>query len=138
LLRVGGHGKSNISYSSAVKWAELNQTRLASAGEYDAITAAVGRGQAKAVETGAVVTIDDLFDDYPEFTTTTKTDPSIGGNAASRHLIDMHVLKGFSNLNAGGELLPWTEGALLAGPYAESSKISIRGVRSATPRFVKP
>jgi hypothetical protein len=82
--------------------------------------------------------MDDIFDDFPEFTTTTQSDSSIGGNAAPRHLIDMHVLKGFSKSNGSFESLPWTEGTLLAGPGAESRKVSIRGVRSATPRFVKP
>ena len=140
LLRVANDGSFRISYASAVKWAEANQIRLASSTEYDAITAAVERGQATLVETGATVTMDDLFDDFPELTTTTttKTDSRIGGNAASRHPIDMHVLKGFSKLNAPFEFLPWTEGALLAGPDAESPKVSIRGVQSATPRFVKP
>jgi serine/threonine protein kinase len=138
LLRIADDGRPNISYASAIKWAELNQSRLASSAEYDAMTAAVERGEAKLVETGATVTMDDLFDDFPELSTTIKTDPSIGGNATARHLRDMHVLKGFKNSNAPTEILPWAEGASLAGPETESPKISIRGVRSATPRFVKP
>lgn len=138
LLRVASDGSSNISYASAVKWAELNQTRLASSAEYDAMTAAVERGQAKLVATGSTVTMADLFDDFPELSTTTKTDSSMGGRATARHLSDIHVLKGFKNSNTPSKLLPWADGVSLAGPNAESPKISIRGVRSATPRFVKP
>lgn len=138
LLRLAADGSSNISYLSAVKWAELSQTRLASAAEYDAIAAALERGQATFVETGAPVTMDDLFDGFPELTTTTITDPNIGGIAAARQLGHLHVLKGFGKSYTPMELLPWAQGISLAGPDAESPKISIRGVRSATPRFVKP
>jgi serine/threonine protein kinase len=137
LLRVAADGSCNISYASAVKWAELNQARLASSAEYDAMAAAVENGQAKLVETGAAVAMDDLFDDFPELSTTTKTDSNVGGNGATRHLSDLHVLKGFKN-STPSKLLPWTEGESVAGPDAESPKISIRGVRSATPRFVRP
>jgi hypothetical protein len=138
LLRVGADGSSNISYPSALKWAELSQLRLANSAEYDAMMAAAEKGQATLVETGAAVTMGDLFDDFPELTTTTKTDSKIGGIAATREFANLHVLKGFGKSNAPFELLPWAEGVSLAGPDAESPKISIRGVRSATPRFVNP
>ncbi len=138
LLRVAKDGSPYISYASAIKWAEFNQTRLASSAEYDAVAAAVKRGEAKSVETGATVTMDDLFDDFPELSTTIKTNLKIEGNAAARHFSNMHVLKGFKNSNEPSDLLPWADGASLAGPDTESPKISIRGVRSATPRIVKP
>jgi hypothetical protein len=138
LLNVKNEGAPSISYRSAIKWAELNQTRLPSSAEYDAIVTAAKHGDARLVETGKPVKMDDLFDEFPELSTTTISEPGIGGTGALRHLRGMHVLKGFIATNAASDLLPWAHGASLAGPDTESPTISFRGVRSATPRFVKP
>ena len=98
LLRYDSEGTPCISYSSAIRWAELNQMRLPSAAEYDAICIAVKRGQSHSVRTGELVPINDLFDSYPEWSTTIQADPRIGGNRAAIHLREMHVLKGLSRL----------------------------------------
>ena len=87
---------------------------------------------------GAPARLDDLFDSFPEFTTTTKAISSVNGNGVSKHLGKMHVLKGHGDSTELSEGLPWADGALLAASDTRSPKISIRGVRSATPRFVKP
>jgi hypothetical protein len=129
LLNRTSLGEPCISYQAAVKWAELNQKRLASSAEYDAIV--------KALETGAVSqTVEDLFDDRPEYTTTMKVNPTIIGNAATNHLHEMHVLRGYGDSTAIPEMVSWTDGSLLSPHELKSAKISIRGVRSGTPRFV--
>jgi hypothetical protein len=138
LLRMADDRSPYIRYPTALKWAEINQKRLASSAEYDAVATAVKRGQAASVKTGATVTMDDLFDDYPELSTTIRTNSSIDGSVASKQLRNMHVLKGFETSNAPSEVFPWAGGVSLASPATVSPKISIRGVRSATPRFVKP
>jgi hypothetical protein len=139
LLSVSEDGSSYISYLAAIRWAELNQMQIPSSADYDAIITAAKRGEARNVHTGEAAKMDDLFDDVPEWSTTIKTESKkIGGNAAARHLREMHVLRGFTNLTASSELFPWAEGSLLADPDAKSPKISIRGVRCATPRYVMP
>jgi hypothetical protein len=136
LLRVTNEGTLCISYQSALKWAEKNQTRLPSAAEYDAIVAAVQYGDARSVKTGFPVTINDLLDGLPELSTSTKTASRLDGNAVVKHFNQMHVLKGFAK--SPPDLNAWVEGMLLADPDIDSPNIRIRGVRSATPRFVKP
>jgi len=136
LLRVTNEGEPCISYESAVKWAEKNQTRLPSAAEYDAIIAAVDHGGVRLVKTGLPITINDLFDGFPELSTTIKTVSRLDGNAMVRHFNKMHVLKGFAH--APPDLHSWVEGMLLVDENIDSPYVSIRGVRSATPRFVQP
>jgi hypothetical protein len=129
LLNRTSQGEPCITYQAAIQWAELNQKRLASSAEYDAIV--------KAIEIGAVSqTIDDLFDDRPEYTTTIKVDPSITGNAVANHLHDMHVLKGYRDSTTLPEMVTWTDGSRLSPHDLKTAKISIRGVHSGTPRFV--
>jgi len=137
--RIGmtADGTPFFRYAIATDWAESIQKRLPSAAEYEAIIAAVERGEARFVETGAPARMDDLFDDFPEFSTTVKTIDSMGGNRV-RNFRDMHVLKGFKHLTTFSELYPWPDGTVLVGPDSKSPKVSIRGVRSGTPRFVKP
>jgi hypothetical protein len=136
LLRVTNEGDLCVSYQSALKWAEKNQSRLPSAAEYDAIVSAVEHGEARLVDTGLPVRISDLFDNLPELTTTTKTASRLDGNAVVKHFNQMHVLKGFAQ--SPPDLNAWMEGVLLVDQNIDSPHIRIRGVRSATPRFVKP
>lgn len=138
LLSVTNNGEPCMSYPSANRWAELNQTRLPSSAEYDMIIAAVERGEARSVRTGEPVKMDDLFDNYPEWSTTMQSDSRIGGNRAARHLRGLHVLKGFTRSNELIHFFSWVDDSLLSHTETRSPRISIRGVRSATPRFVKP
>jgi hypothetical protein len=131
LLSTTALGEPCITYQAAVEWAELNQKRLASSAEYDAIV--------KALEIRAESqTIDDLFDERPEYTTTIKVDPSAAGNAATNHLHEMHVLKGYGDSTSLSEMVTWSDGSLLSPHNLKSAMISIRGVHSGTPRFVNP
>jgi hypothetical protein len=131
LLSRTSLGEPCITYQAAVEWAELNQKRLASSTEYDAIV--------KALEIRAVSqTIDELFDERPEYTTTIKVDPSAAGNAATNHLHEMHVLKGYGDSTSLSEMVTWSDGSLLSPHNLKSAMISIRGVHSGTPRFVNP
>jgi hypothetical protein len=136
LLRTTKEGAPCISYQSAVKWAEKNQCRLASAAEYDVIAAAVEHGEARSVKTGLPVTINVLFVDLPELSTTTKPASRLDGNAVVKHFDQMHVLKGFAK--SPPDLHAWVEGMALTDANFDSPNIRIRGVRSATPRFVAP
>jgi hypothetical protein len=138
LLSVTDKGDACMSYPSANRWAELNQTRLPSSAEYDTIIGAVERGEARSVRTGEPVKMDDLFDNYPEWSTTIQSDSRIGGNRAVRHLRGLHLLKGFTRSYDLTHVFSWVDDSLLADSETRSPKISIRGVRSATPRFVKP
>jgi hypothetical protein len=138
LLSVTDKGDPCISYPRALRWAEINQTRLPSSAEYDAIIASIERGDAQSVQTGQPVQLNDLFDSYPEWSTTVASISRIGGSQAVRHLHEMHVLKGFTHSNELSEIFAWVDGSLLADPETKLPKISVRGVRSATPRFVKP
>ncbi len=138
LLSVADNGDPCISYPSAIKWAEKNQTRLPSSAEYEAIVAAAVRGEARRVATDTPVKMSDVFDDIPEFSTTTRTEPNIAGSGAARNLHGMHVLEGFNKSTELPDLLHWADGETLALPEMRSPKISIRGVRSATPRFMVP
>jgi len=131
-------GEPCITYQGAIQWAESNHLRLPSAAEYGAMLAAVEAGEARYVDSGAPATLDDLFDDSPEFSTTIKAAPSIVGNGVTNHLRKLHLLEGYKDSGALNDALPWADGALLAASDTKSAKISIRGVRSATPRFVKP
>jgi len=131
-------GEPCVTYQGAIQWAESNHLRLPSAAEYQAIVAAVEAGEARYVDSGAVATLDDLFDDSPEFSTTIKASPSIVGNGVTNHLRKLHLLAGYKDSSVLNDTLPWADGALLAASDTKSAKISIRGVRSATPRFVKP
>ncbi len=81
--------------------------------------------------------MDDLFDDVPEWTTTIISVSNIGGNGVTKHLQGMHLLKGYKYTEALAGFFRWPDGSMLAAPEEQSPKISIRGVRSATPRFVK-
>jgi hypothetical protein len=137
LLSVTDKGDPCISYSRALRWAEMNQTRLPSSAEYDAIIASIERGEARSVRTGEPVKMSDLFDSYPEWSTTVPSISRIGGNQP-RHLHEMHVLKGFIRSNELTDFFTWVDGSLLAEPETKLPRISIRGVRCATPRFVKP
>jgi hypothetical protein len=137
-LSVTDKGDFCISYPRALQWAEINQTRLPSSAEYDAIIASIERGDAQSVQTGEPVKMNDLFDSYPEWSTTVLSVSRIGGNQAVRHLHEMHVLKGFTHSNKLSDIFAWIDGSLLADPETKLPRISIRGVRSATPRFVKP
>ncbi len=112
LLSVNDAGEPCISYSSAVRWAELNQKRLPSAEEYDAIVASVQFGDARLVDSNAPEKMVDLFDDFPELTTTIKKVSRVGTSEAARALRDRHVLKGFVTSAALSKLLPSVEGAL--------------------------
>jgi hypothetical protein len=137
LLSAPEKGKPYISYRNANRWAELNQTRLPSAAEYDIIVGAVEHGETQSVRTGEPARMEDLFDGYPEWSTTVCSDSRVVGNGmAAVH--KMHVLKGFKYSNELVEFVRWIDGTLLADPDLQSPRISIRGVRSATPRFVKP
>jgi serine/threonine protein kinase len=138
LLSVTDTEEPCIVYQSAIRWAELHQTRLPSRAEYDAIIAAVERGEAQSVANGESAKMDDLFDGFPEWSTTIQVDSRIGGNRAVRQLRAMHVLKGFARSNELIDTFTWFGDSLLADPEVRSAKVSIRGVRSATPRFVKP
>jgi eukaryotic-like serine/threonine-protein kinase len=137
-MKMTADGNPFFNYGIASAWAERIQKRLPSAAEYEAIVTVVERGEARFVETGALATMDDLFDDFPEFSTTVKTIESKAGNSIQNHFRDMHVLKGFKDLSSISGLYPWVDGTVLVGPDSKSPKVSIRGVRSATPRFVKP
>ena len=130
-------GTPYFKYGTVIDWVEKIQKRLPTAAEYDAIVAAVERGEARIVATGAPATMQDLFDDFPELSTTVKVIESKAGNGVQKFR-DMHVLKGFKTLNTLSELTPWIDESVLAGPDSKSPKVSFRGVRSATPRFVKP
>jgi hypothetical protein len=55
-----------------------------------------------------------------------------------RQLQSMHVLKGFTGSNELTDFVFWIDNSILVDPDTKSPKISIRGVRSATPRFVRP
>lgn len=138
LLSVSADGTVHIQYNGAVTWAELNQKRLPSAAEYDAIVAAVAQGHAVAVKAGLPAKLEDLFDSYPEFSTTVKAMQRKEGNAVEKRFREMHILKGFGSADSSPELTPWIDGSLVAGPDVQSARISVRGVRSATPRFVTP
>ena len=138
LLSVTDKGDPCISYLRALRWAEIKQTRLPSSAEYDAIIASIERGDAQSVQTGEPVQMNDLFDSYPEWSTTVPSISRIGGSQAVRHLREMHVLKGFTHSNELSEFFAWVDGSLLADPETKLPRISVRGVRSATPRFVKP
>jgi hypothetical protein len=138
LLSVTDNGDPCMTYPGAIRWAEINQTRLASSAEYDVITAAAQRGEAHSVQTGEPVKMNDLFDSYPEWSTTIQSNSRLGGNRAVLHLSEMHVLKGFRRSNELNDIFTWVDDSLLGDTVTKSLKISIRGVRSATPRFVKP
>ena len=137
-VRKTDNGELCVIYLGGVHWAEANHTRLPSAVEYEAMVAAVQAGEARFVDSGAPAKLDDLFDDYPEFSTTTKATSRIAGNGVAKHLRNMHVLKGYKDFDALSEVLPWADGTLLAASDTKSPKIGIRGARSAMPRFVKP
>jgi hypothetical protein len=137
LLSVDDDGNPYLSYAGALRWAELNQVCLPTAIEMDLIVNAAKQGKATFVDSGKSARMDDLFDAVPEWTVTIKRNPNVAGNAA-QHLLDLHVLKGCSGVRDPAEQFPWAEGQLLAGENSKSLQISVRGVRSATPRFVKP
>jgi tRNA A-37 threonylcarbamoyl transferase component Bud32 len=138
LLSATDKGEPCILYAGAVRWAEMSQTRIPSSAEYDAIAAAVKRGEARSAVNGESAKMFGLFDSYLEWTTTTQSDSRIGGNRAARHLRAMHVLKGYTRSHELTDTFAWIDDTLLGDPEAKSERISIRGVRSATPRFVKP
>jgi hypothetical protein len=103
----------------------------------DLIAEAVKSGNARFVGSGERAGMEDLFDAFPEWTMTTKPKPDIEGNGA-RRLRGLQVLKGFAGVSDVAVLYPWAGGLLLVDRNTKSPKISIRGVRSATPRFLKP
>jgi hypothetical protein len=138
MISISDKNEPFVKYSSAVRWAEDRQVRLPTASEYDAIVAAVKRGDARFVKKGGPASMEDLFDSYPEWSTTIYSDLRIDGTRAVRHLRAMHVLKGFDRSRELADTLPWIDNLLLADPDAISADICMRGVRSATPRFVKP
>ncbi|HKG97365.1 MAG TPA: serine/threonine-protein kinase, partial [Pyrinomonadaceae bacterium] len=121
-LSVTDKGEPCMSYPSANRWAELNQTRLPSSAEYDEIIGAVERGEARSVRTGEAAKMDGLFDNYPEWSTTIQSDSRIGGNRAVRHLLGLHVLKGFTRSNELIHFFSWIDESLLAEPETRSPK----------------
>jgi serine/threonine protein kinase len=127
-----------ISYAGAIRWAEMSQTRIPSSAEYDAIIAAVKHGEAQSAKNGEPAKMFGLFDSSPEWSTTTQSDSRIGGNRAVRRLRTMHVLKGYTRSRELTDAFSWIDDSLLGDLEARSERISIRGVRDATPRFVKP
>jgi serine/threonine protein kinase len=141
LLTPTSDGARFIRYQSGLQWLEENQKRLPSATEYDAIVAAVKDGTAKSVDSGTPARMEDLFDDSPEYSSTIKSVNDLYGNGVEKHFRDMHVLKGYKDLmdfSGSADLFVWVDGTVLASARSNSPKVSIRGVRSATPRFVKP
>src|SRR5262249_46259322 len=110
LLRTSEGGAPCFSYQSAIKWSDKSQLRLPSAAGYEAIVGAVEHGEAQLVKTGLPVTMNDLFDAFPELSTTTKMVSRLEGNGVERHLDEMHVLKGFAK--SPPELRVWVEGQL--------------------------
>jgi tRNA A-37 threonylcarbamoyl transferase component Bud32 len=138
LLSVSNDGSPCISYQSAIRWAELNQTRLPSAAEYDAIISEVKQGHALSVRTGEPIIMNDLFDSYPEWTMTIQPNSQLVSSQAALYARNMHLLKGVTRSTESIGLLSLSNNCFIADSETKSPIISIRGVRSATPRFVKP
>ncbi len=138
LLDKAADGASCIPYRRAISWAEAKQMRIPSSAEYDAVTDAVKRGEARSLQTGEPAKMEDLFDNHPEWTTSLVPSSEVSGNGVSRRLRKMHVLKGGGLSTESASILPWIDGTLMADSESFSPLISVRGVRSATPRFVKP
>lgn len=138
LLNKADGGAPGIPYQKAISWAEAKQMRIPSSAEYDAITDAVKRGRARIMETGEPAKMEDLFDNHPEWTTTLAPYSEVSGNGGTRRLRKMHVLKGGLLSKSSSSVVSWVDGTLLADMESLSPMISIRGVRSATPRFGKP
>jgi hypothetical protein len=136
-VSVDSDDNAAISYVAALRWTERNGTRTPTATEMDLIAEAVKNGNAHRVGSGQRAGMQDLFDAFPEWTITTKAKPDIQGNRA-RWLQSLHVLKGFAGVSDVAVLYPWAGGLLLVDRDTKSPKISIRGVRSAAPRFLKP
>jgi hypothetical protein len=137
LLSIDDDGNPYLSYAGALRWAELNQVRLPTAVEMEIIADATQHRKATFVDSGKPALMEDLFDTVPEWTATINRNPNVAGNAA-RHLRDSHVLKGCAGVADSAMQFPWADGQLLASENCKSPNISVRGVRSATPRFVKP
>jgi hypothetical protein len=125
-------------YAAAARWVENKQKRLATAAEYDAIIKAVQHGDAISMKTGKAIEVNDLFDEFPEYSATVKSMKGVVGMDVDNQFRDMRILKGFKDISKFPELTPWIDGDLLARPDTRSERICNRGVRSATPRFVKP
>ena len=131
-------GEFYITYHQAMRWAEAKQMRIPSAADYDVIIDAAKSGNARWVRTGKPALIEDLFDSYPEWTTTILPTSNVGGNGVARYLRKMHILKGSRKLSGAPLVDTWVDGTLMADAEAPPSIVSVRGVRSATPRFVRP
>jgi hypothetical protein len=130
-------GAGHIAYPAAAAWAERNHKNLPSASEYDAIVAMLKR-RMKQNDLATIRLLAELTDDVPEWSTTMKPFSNVGGKAAATDLRQMHILKGFAKVAKASDMLLWPDGTLLAQRKSESPSISIRGVRSATPRFLVP
>ena len=106
-----------ISYREcALNGPRLNQTRLPSSAEYDAIRC--GRGtevKRRWLRPVRLSTWMICSTTSPSFRPRRKPIRASAAMAAARHLRDMHVLKGFQQAtNAPFELLPWAEGAVVS------------------------
>jgi hypothetical protein len=137
LVNASDDGGLYITYPGAAAWAERNHKNLPSAREYDAIVATLNR-ELKKDNLPRTRLLAELTDNLPEWTTTMKQFSNVGGKAAATDLRQMHILKGFSKVDEASDVLLWPDGTLLAERKCESPRISIRGVRSATPRFLMP
>ena len=117
---------------------EQKSKRLPSAAEYEAIVQAAKESAVSDVASGEPAKIEDLFGGVAEWTTTKWHARVKGPAAVAIKIQNSHELAGYGDPDKLPGLTRMPDNKLIAPPEIPSSSIGFRGVRSGTPRFVKP
>jgi hypothetical protein len=123
------------SFELATRAARDRGLRLPTAAEYDAMVNAAKNQLLRYSNPQRPATLDDLFDDLAEWTTTKYNFRGSGQSEPSSRLQTMHILKGYGDPSKLPGLVRMPD-AVLATPDSSSPLIGFRCVRSETPRFV--
>jgi hypothetical protein len=133
------HSKKRFfTLSGALFEAQKSNKRIASAAEYEAIQLAALNDEVFDPATGKPAQIVDLFGGVAEWTTTKyEVRYRIDAKSATR-LQDSRVLAGYGDPDKLTGLERTPDNKLIASPKVSSAFIGFRGVRTGTPRFIKP
>lgn len=119
---------------AATIWAAEANKRLPSASEFDAIIASLATNDVNVAKTSQG--IEGLFDDIPEWTTSTYAYFGAGRPADVDRLKHMIVLKGFRDITPFSGSLLSPEGQLLCTRDVAAGHVAMRFVRSGAPRYI--
>ena len=112
--------------------------RLPSAAEYDAIVWSLGDPETGFFQDGRGDKLGDLLGGLAEWTTTKYRYGGTGNTNTLLEMQNMQVLKGYGDPTELPGIHRSIDGTLIALPDTVSPFIGFRGVRSGTPRFVRP